>query len=262
MPTQSGPAGMMTQPANQWLYHFQPNPKASVRLFCFPYAGGTALVYRTWAQKLPPSLEVVAIQLPGRFTRMREPAVSKLTDLVEPVASALAPFLDKPFAFFGHSMGGLIAFELARFFRRQRHTLPQHLFVSGRSAPQLSREHRPLYNLPKEELLVELQQLEGTPREVLDHPELMDLMLPVLRADFSVCDTYEYTAEAPLACPITAFGGLQDSDLSRRRIEAWREQTSAMFTLRMFRGNHFFIHSNETLLLNVLATQLGLLQKL
>ena len=258
MPTRSG---TMTQPANPWLYYFKPNPKASVRLFCFPYAGGTALVYRTWAQKFPASVEVVAIQLPGRATRMQEPSISKLTDLVEPIASALAPFVDKPFAFFGHSMGGLISFEVARFFRRQGRALPRHMFVSGRSAPQLNSDHPPLYNLPKEELLAELQQLEGTPREVLEHPELMDLMLPTLRADFSVCDTYEYTEEAPLACPITAFGGLQDSDVSRGRVEAWREQTSATFTLRMFPGNHFFIHSNETLLLNLLANQLGLLQK-
>jgi len=254
-------SGTMTQPANPWLYYFEPNPKASVRLFCFPYAGGTALVYRTWAQQFPPSVEVVAIQLPGRATRMREPPIPKLTDLVGPIASALAPFLDKPFAFFGHSMGALISFEVVRFFRRQGRELPRHMFVSGRSAPQLNSERRPLYNLPTDELLAELQQLEGTPREVLEHPELMDLMLPTLRADFSVCDTYEYTEEAPLACPITAFGGLQDSDISRRKVEAWREQTSAPFTLRMFPGNHFFIHSHETLLLNLLAAQLGQPQK-
>lgn len=259
MPTRSG---TMTQTANPWLYYFKPNPKASVRLFCFHYAGGNALIYRTWAQKLPPSVEVVAIQLPGRATRMHQPLVSKVTDLVEPIAEALAPFLNEPFAFFGHSMGALITFEVARFLRREKRALPSHMFVSGRSAPQLNSEHPPLYNLPKDELLAELQQLEGTPREVLEHPELMELMLPMLRADFSICDTYEYTAETPLACPITAFGGLQDFDVSRRRIEAWREQTSATFTLRMFPGNHFFIHSNETLLLNLLATQLGLLQKL
>jgi medium-chain acyl-[acyl-carrier-protein] hydrolase len=258
MATQSG---TMPQTANPWLY-FKPNPKASVRLFCFHYAGGNALIYRTWAQKLPASVEVVAIQLPGRATRMHQPLVFKLTDLVEPIAEALAPFLNEPFAFFGHSMGALISFEVARFLRRHRRALPWHMFVSGRSAPQLNREEPPLYNLSKDELLAELQELEGTPREVLEHPELMELMLPMLRADFSICDTYEYTEEAPLACPITAFGGLQDFDVTRRHVEAWREQTSATFTLRMLPGNHFFIHSNETLLLNLLATQLELLQKL
>jgi medium-chain acyl-[acyl-carrier-protein] hydrolase len=193
---------------------------------------------------------------------MHEPVISNLTDLLEPIAEALTPFLNEPFAFFGHSMGALISFAVARFLRRQGCALPGHMFVSGRSAPQLNREHAPLYNLSKDELLAELQELEGTPREVLEHPELMELMLPLLRADFSICDTYEYTDEPPLACPITAFGGLQDFDVTRRRLEAWREQTSATFTLRMFPGNHFFIHTNETLLLNLLATQLGLQQKL
>jgi medium-chain acyl-[acyl-carrier-protein] hydrolase len=257
-----GQFGTMTRTANPWLYYFKPNPKASVRLFCFHYAGGSALTYRTWAQKLPATVEVVAIQLPGRATRMHEPAITKLTDVVEPIAEALAPLLNEPFAFFGHSMGALISFEVARFLRRQGRALPWHMFVSGRSAPQLNREHEPLYNLPKDQLLAELKELEGTPREVLEHPELMELMLPMLRADFSICDTYEYTEEAPLACPITAFGGLQDADISRRQVEAWREQTSATFTLRMVPGNHFFIHANETLLLNLLATQLGLLQKI
>lgn len=232
-----------------------------MRLFCFPYAGGTALVYRTWAQKLPANMEVVAIQLPGRATRMHEPLVTKLSDLVEPLARAIAPFIDEPFAFFGHSMGSLIAFELARFFRREGRPLPLHMFVSGRSAPQLNSEHPPLYDLPKSELLEEVQQLEGTPREVLEHPELMELMLPILRADFSICGTYEYTEEAPLACPFTVFGGLEDHEISRRQLEAWREQTSATFTLRMFPGNHFFIHTNETLLLNLVATQLDHLKR-
>jgi medium-chain acyl-[acyl-carrier-protein] hydrolase len=258
MPTQSG---TMTKTANPWLYYFKPNPKASVRLFCFHYAGGSALIYRPWAQKLPANVEVVAIQLPGRATRMHEPLVTKLTDVVAPIAEALAPLLNQPFALFGHSMGALIAFEVARFLRRQGRALPAHLFVSGRSAPQLNREHAPLHNLPKDELMAELQELDGTPREVLEHPELMELVLPMLRADFSICDTYEYTVEPPLGCPITAFGGLQDFDVTRRRIEMWREQTTATFTMRMFPGNHFFIHSNETLLLNLLATQLGSLQK-
>lgn len=253
MPTQTG---TMTQTANPWLSVFKPNPRASMRLFCFPYAGGTALIYRRWAQQVPSHMEVIAIQLPGRATRMHDPLVTKLTDLIEPLARAIEPFVNEPFAFFGHSMGALIAFEVARFFQREGWPLPLHMFVSGRSAPQLNREHAPLYNLPKNELLEEVQQLEGTPPEVLDNPELMELMLPILRADFSICDTYEYTEGAPLACPITALGGLQDHDISRRDVEAWREQTSDTFTLRMFAGNHFFIHSNETLLLNLLATQL------
>lgn len=245
------------QPANPWLHYFKPNPKANLRLFCFPYAGGNALVYRSWAQKLPSDVEVVAIQLPGRGNRMHEPLISKLSTVVELLASAIIPSLDEPFAFFGHSMGTLLSFELARLLRREGRPLPVHMFVSGRGAPQLNHLHPPLHNLPTNELLHELRRLDGTPSAVLEHPDLMELMLPILRADFSICDTYEYSQAAPLDCPISAFGGLQDAGVSRRNLEAWREQTSASFTARMLPGNHFFLHSNETLLLNVLATQLS-----
>jgi surfactin synthase thioesterase subunit len=246
-------------PVSPWFSYFKPNPKASLRLFCFPYAGGNAMVYRTWAHELPANVEIVAVQPPGRGHRINEPPVTRLSQLVELLGSALAGSLDGPFAFFGHSMGALVAFELARLLRREGRALPLQMFVSGRSAPQLNRCHPPLYNLPQNELVQELLRLDGTPREVLEHPELMELMLPILRADFSICDTYEYTEAEPLDCPITAFGGLQDAGVPRRNIQAWREQTSRSFSLRMLPGNHFFLHSNETLLLNVLTTQLRLL---
>ena len=246
-------------PVNHWLCYFKRNPKASLRLFCFPYAGANAMVYRSWAQKVPDNVEVVAIQLPGRGTRMHEEPLTKLPEVVELLSSALAGSLNEPFAFFGHSMGALIAFEFARLLRREGRALPRHLFVSGRSAPQLSPDERLLYNLPTSELLQELKQLDGTPREALEHPELMDLMLPILRADFSICETYEYADFAPLECPISAFGGFQDVDVPREKLEAWRAQTSSSFTLRMLPGNHFFLHSNETTLLNLLSIQLRLI---
>jgi len=246
-------------PVNRWLCYFKRNPKASLRLFCFPYAGGSAMVYRSWAEKLPANVEVVGIQLPGRASRRLEQPLSKLSELVALLGPALAGSLNEPFAFFGHSMGALVAFEFARLLRREGRALPRHLFISGRSAPQLNRCHAPLYNLPTDELIQEIKQLDGTPREVLEHPELMELMLPILRADFSICDTYEYREAAPLECPISAFGGFQDVDVPRQNLEAWREQTSSIFSLRMLPGNHFFLHTNETLLLDLLAIQLRLL---
>ena len=246
----------MTQPANPWLHYFKSNPKAGVRLFCFPHAGGNALAYRSWAQKLPAGIEVIAVQLPGRGNRIHEPLITDLSSLVKLMAPAIAPSLNGPFAFFGHSMGAIVSFEMARWLRREGRSLPLHMFVSGRSAPPLNGCHPPLYNLATSELLHELRRLEGTPSAVLEHPDLMELMLPMLRADFSICDTYEYSEEAPLDCPITAFGGLQDAGITRRNLEPWREQTGSSFTLRMLPGNHFFLHSNEVLLLNVLAIQL------
>lgn len=241
---------------NPWLHTFRPNPRASLRLFCFPYAGGTAMVYRDWAQELPPDCEVTAIQLPGRASRMQEPPVASLSQLVEALTTAVRACGDLPFAFFGHSMGGIISFELARRLRREGAPGPLQLFVSGRSAPQLERNYPSLYALPRAELLEELKRLNGTPREVLEHPELMELMLPILRADFSICDTYEHAEEPPLDCPITVFGGLDDSFIPRPRLEAWRVHTSAAFTLRMLPGGHFFLHSQKSLLLRLLAADL------
>ena len=243
-------------PPDGWLYSFKPAPKAGLRMFCFPYAGGNAMVFRDWAEKLPPGVEVSAVQLPGRGNRMQEPPVTRLPELVEAMAPALLPRLDKPFVFFGHSMGAILGFELARWLRREGEPGPLKLFVSGRSAPQLNRTHPPIHDLPQPELVAELKRLNGTPDEVLEHPELMELMLPLLRADFSLCDTYEYAEAAPLDCPITVFGGLEDAGIPRGNLEAWREQTAASFTLRMLPGDHFFLHSKNALLLRLLAAEL------
>jgi medium-chain acyl-[acyl-carrier-protein] hydrolase len=249
-----GRPGALT--GNPWLPYVQPNPEASLRLFCLPYAGGSALIYRSWPHKLPPGVEVYAVQLPGRGHRMKESPFLSVTSLVAALAEALRPHLDKPFAFFGHSMGALSSFELARHLRRHEGLAPEHLFVSGRSAPQFGKRGEILYNLPDDELVEHLRRLNGTPREVLEHPELMELMLPLLRADFSVCDTYTYTDEPPLDCPITAFGGLGDVNVPRADLESWAAQTSGPFSLRMLPGDHFFLHENEATLLHVLAREL------
>jgi medium-chain acyl-[acyl-carrier-protein] hydrolase len=248
------PTGM-TQ-TNAWFSLPRPNPQARLRLFTFPYAGGTSAIYRAWPQELPASVEVLTAQLPGRVHRLREPPFSHLIPLVEAIAEALTPYLDKPFAFFGHSMGALISFELARHLRRTRQLEPAHLFVSGRSAPQLPPNTPSLHDLPEPEFVKELYALNGTPAEVLEHPELMHLMTPLLRADFSVVGTYEYEPEPPLSCPITAFGGLEDEKIGRERVALWSEQTSAAFTLRMLPGDHFFINTGRTLLLRLLSQDL------
>lgn len=239
-----------------WIVSPKPNPQARLRLFCFPYAGGNALIYRQWQATLPPSVEVCPVQLPGRGKRIQERPFDRFQPLVEVAASALLPFFDKPFAFLGHSMGGLISFELARQLRRDSNPMPAHLFVSGRRAPQLASRETPTYDLPEAEFLDALRRLEGTPAEVLQQPELMQLMLPLLRADFAVCETYAYTAEPPLDCPISVFGGLQDSDVERGQLEAWATQTTAATRVRMLPGDHFFINSQQPLLLRTLTRDL------
>lgn len=238
-----------------WIQCYQPNPGADLRLFCFPYAGGSARIYRTWSRLLPTSVEVCPVQLPGRDNRIAEPPFSGLEKLVRAMGTALRPYLDKPFAFFGHSMGAMLGFELAHHLRSELGLSPEHLFVSGRVAPRSAKKDRPIYDLPDDELVQELRKLNGTPPEVLEHPELMELMLPMLRADFALCDIHTHTERPLLTCPITALGGLRDAEAPRESLEAWREHTLGAFSVWMFPGDHFFIHSDETLLLGVLGRE-------
>lgn len=246
----------ITLAATPWLTPFKQNQRAPMRLFCFPYAGGGSHIYREWIDSLPASIEVCPIQLPGRGARMMEAPFSQMSSLVQALTEALLPYLDKPFACFGHSMGALVSFEFARRLRSQNGPKPIHLFVSGCFAPDIP-DSEPLHHLPDSELLTELCRLNGVPKEVQENAELMRLMLPTIRADCTITETYSYTNEAPLDCPISAFGGLQDQMVSRDDLEAWRNQTTASFSLRMFPGDHFFLRSAEPLLLRVLSRELS-----
>lgn len=247
----------MTAPAKDpWIAHYRPNRAARMRLFCFPYAGGSAMTYRGWSDELPPEVEVLPVELPGRASRFREPAFRRVTDLVAAAADALAHRLDRPYAFFGHSMGSLIAFELARELRRRGIDTPRVLFASARRAPDVPFQEKAVHALPEDEFIVRLRELNGTPEEVLEHPELMEMMLPLLRADFEINETYEYRPEEPLAASIHALGGLADSGVSREHLEAWRPHGRGEFSLRMFPGDHFYLNSDRRMLFSVLATVL------
>jgi medium-chain acyl-[acyl-carrier-protein] hydrolase len=162
-----------------------------------------------------------------------------------------------PFAFFGHSMGAIICFELARYLRKQRLPVPLHLFASGCSAPQIPEEGPFDYDLPEPEFIEKLRVLNGTPKEVLEHQELMELMIPLLRADFALAQNYTYFPEPPLDCPITVFGGTQDIEIGQDRLEAWRKQTSCSFALHMLAGDHFFLHTSQSILLPLLTERLS-----
>jgi medium-chain acyl-[acyl-carrier-protein] hydrolase len=187
---------------------------------------------------------------------LREPPYTALPSLVSGLAESLHLYLDKPYALFGHSMGAVIGFELARQMRRREQQTPLCLFVSGRRAPQLPCHIPPTYNLPEPEFVEMLRGLNGTPQEVLENAEMMRLMIPALRADFQVIQTYHYAAESPLDCPIIAFGGDCDEDATPEQMQAWRAQTNADFMLRTLPGGHFFLHTAQSLLLRLLAQEL------
>lgn len=243
-----------------WIACRKPNPAARLRLFCFPYAGTGASIYRTWSHGLPPDIEVCPVQMPGRGTRLTETPFTRLKPLVQALAQGLAPLLDRPFAFFGHSLGALVCFELARQLSRESDVRPVRLFVSGDRAPHVPSRHRPIHALPEGEFLAELRHLNGTPGKLLENMELMQMMLPVLRADFAIYESYVYASEPPLDCLISTFGGLQDDRVTRDDLEAWRDQTSGPFSLQMFPGDHFYLNSTQPLLLQALAQELRTIQ--
>jgi medium-chain acyl-[acyl-carrier-protein] hydrolase len=249
---------MINKPASSlWLARPAPRPEARLRLFCFPHAGGGVAVFRGWAQALPPEIEACYVQLPGRDSRLREQLYDRLLPLADATAEALLPHLDKPFAFFGHSMGALLSFELARKLRKQHGLNPVHLLVSGRRAPQLPDPSPPIHQLPEAGFVAAIRQrYDGLSTAFLQEPELMQIFLPILRADLAMVETYVCQPEDPLACPTSAFGGLQDVNVSREVLEAWRAQTRGSFTLEMFPGNHFYLQSDQALLLPVVSREL------
>lgn len=247
---------MNRSPLNGWAIYPSRNPNARLRLFCFPYAGGGATIYSTWARSLPPEIEVVAVQPPGREGRLAETPYSDLMQLAEAMHRELRPHFDKPFAFFGHSNGGLMAFELARALRRAGDPMPLHLFASGRPAPQLVIDEPPIHALPHDEFIHELRRFAGTPEEILANAEIMELIMPLLRADFALGETYVYAPEEPLNLPISAYGGVRDDEVSQEQVEAWRAQTSAAFHMRMFPGDHFFINGDRAMVMEELTREL------
>ncbi len=239
---------MVDVQANLYLPYRVKRPRAQMRLFCFPYAGGNAAVFQKWHRAFPESIEVCPLQYPGRGNRMREQPFTNAIPLAHDVSQALRSLIDLPFAFFGHSMGAQIAFEVAHELRREPMPSPLHLFVSSARAPQFPNRDRLAYDMPEPQFKQELHRLNGTPKEVLENDELMSLMLPILRADFEVAQTYSYLGDDRLACPLTAYGGTEDPAVSVPELDGWREQTTGRFRLQMFSGDHFYLHASEPLL--------------
>lgn len=239
---------------DSWLIRPKGRAASRVRLVCFPYAGGGASAFHAWHSALPEYVEVCAVQLPGRENRIAETPHDHLPSLLPPLVDALQSVLDPPFAIFGHSMGALIGFEFSRYVRRLYGLQPIQLFVSGHKAPQLTKPTPP----PQEDaqLLEELARLDGTPAQVLENEELRRMVLSLMRADLSVCRTYDYSPDEPLDCGISAFGGLNDLEVSSTELAAWRAQTSDRFALRMVPGGHFFIREARRSVLEAVSWDL------
>lgn len=238
---------------DRWLMCFKRQPQARLRVFCFPYAGGGASAFRSWPEALPAGVELIAIQPPGREGRRAEPPYTRVGPLVDGIVRALCWNLDRPFVFFGHSVGSIVAFETVRALRRAYGVSPAHLVVSARRPPQVPSESPPVFDRPRAAFIGELQRLNGTPDEVLRNAEMLELFLPLLRADFELDETYEYRAEARLACPITVFGGTADPCVDPSLLEGWCGETQGGCDVRLFAGDHFFLDGARAAVLRALS---------
>ncbi len=238
---------------SDWVVKPKPNPGAQLKLFCLPFAGGGSTSFRPWAELLPAQIELCAVEIPGRGHRLREPLVRRMEALIPQIANGIKTELDRPFVLFGHSMGTLLVHELTHYLLDNGLPAPAHLFVSGRGAPHLPSRDKPIHQLPEKEFVAEIRKFDGTPKEVLEHEELMELMIPILRADFEVCETYRHSPKPPVPIPITVFGGLQDEGANREELEAWQELTSAGFKLHMFPGGHFFLLRHHPTMVEIIV---------
>lgn len=232
-----------------------PNPAARVRLFCFPYAGAGAAVYRDWSTWLPADIEVAAVQLPGREWRIQEPLLDNLGALAADALAAIEPRLDKPFALLGSSMGGTLIFELARLLRRQNLPAPVCLLPLAVGAPQTP-ESRLFHQLSDADLIAELREFGVMADEFVSNAELVDLALPILRADCVAHETNPYIAEPPFDFPIWVYGGMADDTVDRERLEAWSVQTTGECRVHMLDGGHLFMDDKPDMLMQSLARRI------
>ena len=243
---------------SSWLQRPVGTLAPAVRLFCFPFAGAGPSAFRGWSPNLPAAVEAVFVHLPGRESRLREPSVPDLLKLARKIADAMMPLSDRPLALFGHSLGGLIAFEVARELRRRQLPAPLRLFVSACRAPHLPPPFSPLHELDVDELLRQVnERYDGSvPREVIEDVELRELLVPALRADFAALETYRHQPELPLDCPITAFGGGRDRTLAHDAVEPWSVHTSREFRHRIVEAGHFYLQTARERLIDHIVEDL------
>ncbi len=249
---------MQAQPTTPWISPRVALPEPRARCFAFPYAGAGGSALRSLSKAMPPGMEFCPIELPGRWSRVREPLHTSMRTLQDSLWAGLSPLFDLPCVFFGYSLGALVAFELLRRLRREGRPLPRLLVAAARRAPQVSLSTPPTHRLPDAEFLSRITEYYGgVPAQVRESPDLMELVLPVLRADMTVFETYAYSPEAPLDCPIMVMGARDDATVSDEALEEWQAQTVRPLVMRWFTGGHFFINSAGSELVGALGPALA-----
>ena len=243
---------------SKWIVVQRPRPNARLRLFCIPHAGRGASLFHAWASRLPETIELCAIQLPGREIRRSEPPLRDLRAIVDGLVPEILPRLDRPYALFGHSMGALIAFELAYALRRAAVRQPTALILSGRRGPTIPGDDPILHQLSDTQFVATIcERYNGIPQVVMDEPELLKMLLPTLRADICAIETYVFGDEPPLAMPFLIYGGMDDPQMTPQAIDAWRRLTAGGMTLRLFPGGHFYLQDDRDPLIDRLTDDLS-----
>jgi medium-chain acyl-[acyl-carrier-protein] hydrolase len=231
-------------------------PQARLRLFCFPGAGAGGAMFRAWGPPLGPDVEVWGGELPGHWKRIDEPLVRAMEPLVAGFTEAMRPALDKPYALFGFSMGALVAFEAARALRRQGAAAPRHLFVAGRFAPDVPFPGDPLHLRADASFVEGMGQVYGLPENMTQDADLLRLIVPMMRADMQLLETYEYRAEPPFDCPMSGFAGDRDPAVQGALLEGWAKHTTGGFQSQRFPGPHHFLERNTDGVVRAIKTAL------
>lgn len=247
----------MIATTDRWFTKMSPAFKEGVRLICIPNAGGGPAMFRTWTGELPERVGVFAALLPGQGSRLREIPPTETGVLAADLCAGIEPFLNEPYALFGYSMGALIAFEMTRLLRTQGKPLPVHLFVAARRAPQIPDAGSPLHALPEADFVNGVQsRYGGIPEVIRKDAELMTVFTPVLRANFTMIESYKYHEEEPLDIPLNAFGGTRDKTTNEKELSAWRQQSKRSFSYQLFDGDHFFIQQHQSAVLDTIKRSL------
>jgi len=243
---------------SKWFQISRPKPLAPYRLFCFPYAGGSPAAFLSWEKLLPPQVELVAIQAPGKGTRLDESPLTSVGQLAEQIAGAIVPMLDRPYLTYGHSMGSIVSFELLHILKGSNLPLPRRYFAAARQAPQRPRRIAPIHDYPPEEFKTELKRFGGTPDVILENTELMELLAPMLRTELRAAYAYHRDPGVKLACDVSVFGGARDELVPPEELPAWQEHFVQRVDFRIFAGSHFFMEDNKEQVVSAICESVGL----
>jgi medium-chain acyl-[acyl-carrier-protein] hydrolase len=254
--TEIKPLWRPDMPSSRWILRTEPNESAKLRLICIPHAGGSGIIYRTWPQDLPDFIEVCAIELPGRGRRIGEKPFTSLKLLVNTLLESILPEIDRPYALFGHSFGALVSYELARGMQTRHGLPPVHLCVSGAKAPQFISNGSAIHTQPDPVLINYVRNLGGTSEIVLQNEEMISAVLPALRADLEMSETYNLSKSTQFDNPILVLAGNADPKVDRGSLEAWAEHTTAGFQMKFFPGNHFYFYETQAQVLRFLGQAL------